>query len=241
MQAVLYVAHGTRVQQGIEEAREFIERIKKQVAIDIQELAFLELAQPTILEGIAKCVWRGATRIAVVPILLLSAQHAKEDIPQLLAQAREQYPHITITVGEPFGIHQKLIDTLYQRIIDQQLEIEAEAEVLLIGRGSSDPDVPRDMKLIAEQLQEQYHFERVSPCFLYGASPSFDEVTEQLQKRQVKQLFIVPYLLFTGLLRNGIQRKIQSLDASRIILCDSLGYDDSVGQVLMERIEEAIR
>lgn len=241
MQAVLYVAHGTRVQQGMVEAREFVERIKGQIAIAIQELAFLELAKPTILDGIAKCVERGATRIAVVPILLLAAQHAKEDIPQLLAQAQAKFPHIVLTVGKPFGIHPKLIDTLYERIVAQQPAIGAEAEVLLVGRGSSDPDVVRDMKIIAKQLQQQYKLGHVSTCFLYGASPSFEEVAEQLRKRQVKQLFIVPYLLFAGLLRNHIQQKLASFDASRIILCDSLGYDEKVGQVLIERVEEAIR
>ncbi len=241
MQAVLYVAHGTRVQQGIEEARNFIERVKPHISIKIQELAFLELAQPDILQGIEQCVKRGATKIAVVPILLLAAQHAKEDIPKLLAQANEQYPQITLTLAQPFGIHPKLIETLYKRILEQQLELVPDAEVLLVGRGSSDPDVARDMEVIAQQLEQTYSFHRVSTCFLYGATPSFEEVVAQLQQRPLKQLFIVPYLLFSGLLRNGIQKKIQVLDASRVILCDSLGYDDNVEQVLIERVHEVIR
>lgn len=241
MQAVLYVAHGTRVQQGIVEARQFIEGVKFHIPLDIQEIAFLELAEPTILQGIARCAERGATAIAVVPILLLAAQHAKEDIPQALAEARAQYPHIPITQGGVFGIHQKLIETLYTRITEQQVAILPEAEVLLVGRGSSDPDVTRDMGMIAQRLQQQYHFGRVSTCFLYGASPKFEDVVARLQERQVKQLFIVPYLLFAGLLRNGIQKKLQGLDTSRIILCDSLGYSDRVGEVLIERVHEVIR
>ncbi|MER2191447.1 MAG: sirohydrochlorin chelatase [Solibacillus sp.] len=241
MQAVLYVAHGTRVEQGIIEARMFIEGVKSYVPADIQEIAFLELASPDILQGIAQCVARGATKVVVVPILLLAAQHAKEDIPEILAQAREKYPQLPITVGQPFGIHDKLIDTLYARIREQQVDILPEAEVLLVGRGSSDPDVARDMGLIAERLQQHYTFTRVRTCFLYGASPSFEETIAELEQRNVKQLFIVPYLLFAGLLRNGIQKKLQDFDQSRIILCDSLGYSDSVRDVLIERVHEVLR
>ena len=62
-----------------------------------------------------------------------------------------------------------------------------------------------------------------------------------MKQRPLKQLFIVPYLLFSGLLRNGIQKKIETLDTSHVILCDSLGYDDNVEQVLIERVHEVIR
>lgn len=240
MQAVLYIAHGTRVQQGISEARAFIEEVKRYVQADIQEIAFLELAEPDILQGIAQCVARGATRIAVVPILLLAAQHAKEDIPEVLVQARELYPQLPITVGQPFGIHDKLIETLYMRITEQQVAISPEAEVLLVGRGSSDPGIARDMGIIAEHLQQQYGFKQVGTCFLYGASPSFEDTVAALAQRDVQQLFIVPYLLFAGLLRNGIQKKLDGLDTSRIILCDSLGYSDNVRDVLIERVHEVL-
>lgn len=242
MQAILYVGHGTRVRQGVEEAIQFIEQIEHEVNVEIQEIAFLELVEPDIVQGIKNCVERGATKIAIVPLLLLTAQHAKEDIPAEVEKARSMYPHIHFTIGRPFGIHDKLIDTIYKRIMEQQIEISRKAEVLLIGRGSSDMAVVHNMSEISELVQRRFGFQSVSSCFLYGAGPSFHDALEMIKTRDGQQLFIVPYLLFSGLLSRGIEKNIKELqvERSRVILCASLGYDENVRQVLLERVQELL-
>ncbi|KYG89771.1 sirohydrochlorin chelatase [Metasolibacillus sp. FSL H7-0170] len=242
MQAILYVGHGTRVRQGVEEAIQFIKQIEHEVNVDIQEISFLELVEPDIVQGIKNCVERGATRIAIVPLLLLTAQHAKEDIPAEIEKAHSMYPHVHFTIGRPFGIHDKLVDTIYKRIMEQQKEISQEAEVLLIGRGSSDMAVVHNMSEISELVQRRFNFQSVSSCFLYGAGPSFQDALEMIKKRDAKQLFIVPYLLFSGLLSKGIEKNIKELqvDSSHVILCASLGYDENVRQVLLERVRELL-
>ncbi|MEK4081063.1 sirohydrochlorin chelatase [Solibacillus sp. FSL K6-1126] len=242
MRAILYVGHGTRLKKGADEAIQFLETTKSYVETEIQETAFLELVEPNILEGVAKCVNQGATHISVVPILLLTAQHANEDIPAEIKIAKERYPHVTFSTGRPFGIHPALIETVYERIVEQQVPINADAEVLLIGRGSSDIAVVRDMARISEQLKETYGFREVKSCFLYGAGPSFDQTLVELKFKQTKQVFIVPYLLFSGLLSVGIEKRIRSLDldSSSVILCNHLGYNEKVRNVLLERVQEVI-
>ena len=64
MQAVLYVAHGSRVKAGIQEAYRFVEKVKGKTGVKIQELCFLELAEPSISQGIKNCMLKGATSIA---------------------------------------------------------------------------------------------------------------------------------------------------------------------------------
>lgn len=243
MQAILYIGHGTRLKQGVGEALQFIEAVKQQIPIEIQEIAFLELVEPDIVQGVGRCVAQGATTIAIVPLLLLTAQHAKEDIPLEIEKAQQLYPHVQFTLGRPFGIHDKLIATIYKRIQEQQIEISHEAEVLLIGRGSSDTAVVRDMQEISELVRSKFGFSSVKACFLYGAGPAFQDALEAIKERDVKQLFIVPYLLFSGLLSKGIEKDIKAseFDRSRVILCSSLGYDDNVQQVLIERVQEALQ
>ncbi|MEC1177849.1 sirohydrochlorin chelatase [Metasolibacillus meyeri] len=243
MQAILYVGHGTRVKQGVDEAIQFIESIKQEIPVAIQEISFLELVEPDIVQGVGRCVEQGATQIAIVPLLLLTAQHAKEDIPLEIEKARQLYPHVQFTLGRPFGIHDKLIETIYKRIVEQQIEISHDAEVLLIGRGSSDTAVARDMQKVSGFVRNKFGFHSVDACFLYGAGPAFQDALETIKKRDVKQLFIVPYLLFSGLLSRGIEKDIAALqfDRSRVVLCASLGYDDNVRQVLIERVQEVIK
>ena len=51
---------------------------------------------------------------------------------------------------------------------------------------------------------------------------------------------IVPYLLFTGLLKQSIQKKIEEsqFSDSEVILCECLGYDKNIKQVLVQRVYE---
>ena len=243
MLAILYVGHGTRLRKGVEEATKFLQQTMPLIDVDIQEIAFLELVEPNIVDGVARCVERGATSILVVPILLLTAQHAKEDIPLELAKAQEKFPQLKMNVAKPFGVHPLLIETVYERVTEQQVEIKEDAELLLIGRGSSDPAVEQAMQAISEQLQQQYSFAKVRACFLYGKGLSFEQALEQLQQANSQQVFIVPYLLFSGLLSVGIEKQVKAsaFDERRIHLCHSLGYNDKVREVLRQRIEEAMK
>ncbi|MFJ7370525.1 sirohydrochlorin chelatase [Lysinibacillus sp. NPDC098008] len=238
MQAILYIAHGSRVKAGVEQAVTFLQGVQQEVYVPIQEICFLELATPTIAEGIANCIYKGATTIAVMPILLLAAQHAKHDIPHEIAKAQKQYPYVKFTYGAPLGVHELLIDTLQARILEQQ-QPNPHARVLLIGRGSSDPAVKRDLANIATRLRTKYHYKAVDTCFLYGMGPTFEEWLQQEQYKQ-QQVFIVPYLLFTGILRQSITKRLQGVEGKNIILCESLGYDDNVKKVLVERIDELL-
>ncbi|MEY9975567.1 sirohydrochlorin chelatase [Lysinibacillus sp. RC79] len=239
MQAILYIAHGSRVKAGVEQAVTFLKSVQQEIEIPIQEISFLELATPTIAEGIASCINRGATAIAIVPILLLAAQHAKHDIPREIDQAKKQHPQVRFTYGEPLGVHELLIDTLQTRILEARITF-SNASVLLIGRGSSDPEVKSDLAKIAARLRDKYAYEAVDICFLYGMGPTFEEWLQQ-EKNRTNQVFIVPYLLFTGILRQSITRRLQDYENKNVMLCESLGYDDNVRKVLVERIYQLLR
>lgn len=240
MQALLYVAHGSRVKEGNWEAIRFIESVKPHFNVEIQEHCFLELAEPSILQGVELCVSKGATSIAVIPILLLSANHIKVDIPQEIEKAKALFPNVTFSIGEPLGVHEKLIHSLHNRVLEQGPMIPNETDILLIGRGSSDPSVQRDLGRIAKLLQRTYDYAKVDTCFLYGNGTSFDEKILTLSESE-NRVYIIPYLLFTWLLKLSIQKKVaQQGFSEQVVLCGCLGYDENVRQVLIERIEESL-
>ncbi|MFX3625231.1 MAG: sirohydrochlorin chelatase [Ectobacillus sp.] len=239
MQAVLYVCHGSRMKEACEQARFFVNECMKQVDAPIQEVCFLELAAPSIAQGFRACIEKGASRIAVVPVLLLAAAHAKQDIPAELGKLQKQYPHIHVTYGEPFGVHESIIPILLERI--EEKRIGDNAMVLLVGRGSSDPDVKRDMQQIADLLQESYPFQTVEVSFLAAAHPTFEEGLHRALSYGYKQIFVVPYLLFTGILMRGMEKTIRKLDRKELILCPYLGYHSNLQRVLAQRADEAIR
>ena len=242
MHAILYIAHGSRIQAGIAEAKSFIETVKPYIQVPIQEVCFLELASPSIKEGIENCIKKGAKSISVIPILLLSANHAKQDIPEEIANAMEQHPNITVTMGKPLGLHENLIETIHERVMDKVINKDEGISLLLVGRGSSDPSVEKDLSQIAQEVKRKFDYKKVDTCFLYGSGPSFEEAIQKLRNEKVlHRVYIVPYLLFTGLLKIGIQKKIgEQFSNNEVVLCESLGYNEKVRDVLIERVNETL-
>ncbi|MEM8735392.1 MAG: sirohydrochlorin chelatase, partial [Planctomycetota bacterium] len=83
----LLVGHGTRKSSGQEQFRTVYEQFRECMAPRPTELAFLELAEPDIPTGIRKLAAAGVRQLVTVPVLLFTAGHAMEDIPQAVETA----------------------------------------------------------------------------------------------------------------------------------------------------------
>jgi sirohydrochlorin cobaltochelatase len=59
-QATLIVGHGSQDPEGIQEFLQLVELFYQHDPSQIVECGFLEFAQPTIQEGLDRCVERGA-------------------------------------------------------------------------------------------------------------------------------------------------------------------------------------
>ncbi len=253
MQAILYIGHGTRLSKGVTQCIEFIESVKRMVSVPIQEIAFLEIVEPSIEVGVRRCVERGATSISIMPLLLLTAQHAKVDIPQELQIVQRQYPTIRFSSGKPLGIEKKLISEVATKVEEaigdrwnkgtlRPLVQNGEADILLVFRGSSDLGLAMQAEEICRSVSELTTYKNVKSCFLYGAGWHFDDALKSYEVSG-KAVVIVPYLLFDGLLSVGIEKKINAARAVNplIILSDKLGYGENVQQVMLKRVEQCLQ
>lgn len=243
IQAVLYVCHGSRVKKAAQEAIDFIEKTMKSIDTEIQEYCFLELAKPSIMEGIDQCVKQGATRIAVVPVLLLTAGHAKKDIPEELEHGQNKYKDVQFSYGKPIGVQKRMNDVLVERL-EEKTVLTSNTNILLVGRGSSDQDAVNDIQSIADSLQERVHVSSIEKCFLAAATPKFKEKLQATVSTGAEHIVILPYLLFTGILMKEIREFVDELSlkpGQEVIICDYLGDHDYVCEQLKNRVEEAIK
>lgn len=240
MQAVLYICHGSRVKEGRDQAVVFVEKCKSDIPYPIQETCFLELAEPTIQQGIESCIQKGASNITIIPVLLLAATHAKKDIPKEVKIAQTKYPEVVFQIGRPLGVHEKLISVISDRVRNTGVMVKEDSTALLVGRGSSDPEIKIDMERIAEMIKLKLPFKKVSVCFLAAANPSFEQGLEHA-KMTNSQVFVIPYLLFTGILMREIEEEIQKFNHSHqeFVLTDYLGYHAELREVLKKRVIEA--
>lgn len=242
MQGILYISHGSRIPGAISEAIHCVRSVQKQVDIGLQEICFLELAEPTVEQGIAALVNQGATKIAIVPMLLLSAGHYYQDIPEEVSRVQSKYNHITFTYGKPLGVQDRMIDILMDRINETNIPVNVDAKILLVGRGSTHAQTKTDIQKIAALLQQKGKLNDVDTCFLTACDPPFEEALDLALKEHHSQVFIVPYLWFTGVLLGNMEEKIANIHSAtkQVILCRQLGDHPNIQTVLKERVYEAI-
>jgi sirohydrochlorin ferrochelatase len=69
----------------------------------IVEVAHMEIAQPTILQAVHKCVQRGATHVVIAPYFLSRGRHVQTDIPKQVEEAQSEVPLVPIHVADPIG------------------------------------------------------------------------------------------------------------------------------------------
>lgn len=105
MKAVLLISHGSRSSATKREVSLLVERLRRAMAGEIVEYAFLELESPSIPEGIDICVQKGAQQVTVLLNFLNSGRHVDVDIPEIVAVAQKKYPIVPMSITKPVGQH----------------------------------------------------------------------------------------------------------------------------------------
>jgi len=235
MDAIVYIGHGSLIAEGNKQFIKFIEEVKKEMNISVQEIAFLELVSPSIFETMEKVIEDGAKDILVVPILLFAAAHFKKDIPEELGRINARFPEVNFYVSEPFDLHPKMLDLVIKRI--QEKRVDNEGSILIVGRGSSDPEPILKLMEMSHNIYRRLDAP-VYTAFLTAGKPGFVNELEKLQQ-EYSEIYVVPYLLFTGMLVKRME-KIVANSHSEVVICNPLQYDSLLKEVLLERMEEQL-
>jgi sirohydrochlorin ferrochelatase len=104
MKALLLVAHGSRRAASNDEIRALTARLRDiDAEFDRVDCAFLELAEPSIPEGIRSAIHAGARQLVVLPYFLSAGRHVSEDIPGEVNSARSEYPDTEIMLAPYLG------------------------------------------------------------------------------------------------------------------------------------------
>lgn len=114
--AILIMAHGSRISEANNAAREVAAMVQDMTGFEIVEVSFRELHEPNIQQGIDACVAKGAQRILLMPYFLFMGAHVQHDLPEEIAAAKERYPELIMEMGGHLGVHRKLAEIEAERI-----------------------------------------------------------------------------------------------------------------------------
>lgn len=247
-QALLLVGHGSREAEGNQQFMALVERIKAAAGERLVEHCFIELAEPPIPVGVEACVRQGATRVAVLPLTLFTANHAKLEVPEYLDAARKRHPGVAFHYGRPFGIDPLIMGILGDRLA----EVEAaegpfdrsETAVIIVGRGSSDMDANSDLAKVARMLLEQERVAYTDICYTGVTHPDLPTTMRRVVRLGFKRVVVLPYFLFTGVLVRRIADWVsglrQEFPAVAIHLGGYFGQHENLLRLIFEREREAL-
>ena len=114
--AILLMAHGSRISEANDAAREVAGMVKEMTGFEIVEVSFRELHEPNIQQGIDACVTRGAERILLMPYFLFMGAHVQHDLPEEIEEAQKRHPGLIMEMGAHLGAHRKLAEIESERI-----------------------------------------------------------------------------------------------------------------------------
>jgi cobalt/nickel transport system ATP-binding protein len=115
--------------------------------------------------------------------------------------------------------------------------------VVLVGRGSSDPDANADLYKVGRLLDDSRGLGMVEPAFVSLARPSVTDALDRCRRLGATRVAVVPYFLFTGLLVDRIERQARAWAERHpdveVVVGSELGPDERVGRLVLERYDEA--
>jgi cobalt transport protein ATP-binding subunit len=247
--ALLVVGHGTRDADGLAEFHALAALVRDAAGAIPVETGFIELAEPLVDEAVDRLVTRIAPRSVVsVPLVLLAAGHLKNDGPATLARARDRHPGVAFAMGRDLGIDPAVLAVAEDRIraaLPPDGHDPETTGVVLVGRGSSDPDACGDLYKVARLLADGRGLGMVEPAFAGVAQPGVPAALERLRRLGARTIVVAPFLLFTGILVPRLYAAAEAYASEHpdldVRAAAHLGPDRRLARLVLERYREALR
>lgn len=208
---VMICGHGSRSKSAVAEFAVLAEKLTPVFPDWPVEYGYLEFATPVIKDGLDRLREQGVNHVLAVPGMLFAAGHAKNDIPSVLNTYSAQHG-ITIQYGRELAIDLKMLEAAADRVTAALDRADADNGhvdrhdtcLVVIGRGSSDPDANSNVSKVARMMVESLGLGWCETGFSGVTFPLVEPCLENVTKLGFKRIVVFPYFLFSGILIDRI-------------------------------------
>jgi sirohydrochlorin cobaltochelatase len=109
---VILFGHGSRDPLWRQPIDAVAARLRAQKPALLVRSAFLELDTPDLATAASELVNEGASHIAVLPMLLGTGRHAREDLPALVSELRRRHDGVVVELRPAIGEDPRVLDLL---------------------------------------------------------------------------------------------------------------------------------
>ncbi|HTZ34589.1 MAG TPA: sirohydrochlorin chelatase [Stellaceae bacterium] len=239
---VLLCGHGSRDEEAIGEFERLAAALRPRFPDHAFATGYLEFATPNIRDGLATLAAQGARLIYAVPGMLFAASHVKNDLPWEMNSFAAAHPAVEVRLGRDLGVDAKLINAAGAQIAAAIPERRDEALLLVVGRGTNDPDANSNVAKVARMLWEGLGFGWAETAYSGVAHPRVDAALDRAARLGFRRIVVFPYFLFTGVL---VKRIYAAADAAArrhpaldIVKASYLGDHSLLLDAFVERVGE---
>jgi len=246
---VLICGHGSRNRQAVAEFAQLAEGLRQRLPQVPVEYGYLEFARPILRDGLERLRQQGVRRVLAVPAMLFAAGHAKNDIPSVLNTYAAE-TGLRIEYGRELGVDRSMIGAAGARIqaaLQQAPSAVPLSDTLLVvvGRGSSDPDANSNVAKVTRMLVEGFGFGWGETVYSGVTFPLVEPGLRHVVRLGFRRIVVFPYFLFSGVLVSRIRQHTERVAADHpeleFLEAGYLGDHPLVINTFLERVEEVVR
>ena len=246
---VLICGHGSRNRLAVEEFAQMVDKLRPKLAPMPVEHGYLEFAQPILREGLDSLRQQGVTKVLAIPAMLFAAGHAKNDIPSVLNTYTAE-TGLPIDYGRELGVDRLMVAAAGARVreaLDRASDDIPISETLLVvvGRGSSDPDANSNVAKVTRMLVEGFGFGWGETVYSGVTFPLVEPGLRHVVRLGFRRIVVAPYFLFSGVLVSRIHQHTNLVAADypdvEFLSAGYLGDHTMVVDTFRERVEEVLR
>lgn len=245
--ACVVAAHGTRDRDGVAACRALIDRVRGLLPGVAVHEGYVELVEPPIADAVRAAFAGGADQAVVVPLMLGTGTHVREDIPEAIAAGLDGPALLTrVRYTRPLGADPRLLAAVHARAAaavaaagDWPLR---DVGVVFLGRGAKVPEANADHARLARLFAERTGA-AVEAAFIQVSRPSLPEALGRLATLGHRRIVVAPNFLLPGLLRSWMREQAQAWAATHpeveVAVADVIGDCDELAAVVADRYRES--
>jgi precorrin-8X/cobalt-precorrin-8 methylmutase len=247
--AIVLAGHGSRDPDGLREFEQLIALMRERIGPHRLQHGYLEFARPTLVEAVQASIAAGARRVVMVPVLLFAATHAKNDMPSELQALRQAFPDVALSFGAAMDLHPRLLRLAQQRIVEAEARASrymkrADTCLVVVGRGTSDPDANSEISKLCRMLEEGMGFGASLVCYSGTAKPLVADGLRMAARFGYRRVIVMPFLLFDGILVKRIYAAAETLAVRHpeieVLKTHYMGVHPDLVEVFLERADEGV-
>ena len=246
---IVIAGHGSRDPDAVREFEALVELVRARAPNQVVTHGYLEFSSPTISEAVEANLAAGSKQVAVVPGVLLAARHAKNDMPTEVLELARLHPEVDFHFGAAMNLHPQLLQVAQERIVaaeatSPQTIRRDDTCLVLVGRGTTDPDANGEVSKLARMLEEGLGFGGVYVCYSGTAKPLVGDGLRAAAMLGFARVIVLPFFLFDGVLVKRIYAAADDLQqrepALEVLKAGYLGVHAHVADVMLERARDAV-